>query len=157
MEHTNKIGLNTVKAKELAFELNDLLANYSVFYQNVRGFHWNIKGNKFFELHIKFEELYNNLILKIDEIAERILTLGSLPNHQFSNYLSASTIKELNETTKDIIAIESIVSSFTTLINIQRTILKLAQEIEDEGTASLMSDNIREQEKLIWMYGAYLE
>ncbi len=157
MEHTNKIGLNTVKAKELAFELNDLLANYSVFYQNVRGLHWNIKGNKFFELHIKFEELYNNLILKIDEIAERILTLGSLPNHQFSNYLSASTIKELNETTKDIIAIESIVSSFTTLINIQRTILKLAQEIEDEGTASLMSDNIREQEKLIWMYGAYLE
>lgn len=157
MEHTNKIGLNTVKAKELAFELNNLLANYSVFYQNVRGLHWNIKGNKFFELHIKFEELYNNLILKIDEIAERILTLGSLPNHQFSNYLSASTIKELNETTKDIIAIESIVSSFTTLINIQRTILKLAQEIEDEGTASLMSDNIREQEKLIWMYGAYLE
>ena len=157
MEHTNKIGLNTVKAKELAFELNDLLANYSVFYQNVRGLHWNIKGNKFFELHIKFEELYNNLILKIDEIAERILTLGSLPNHQFSNYLSASTIKELNETTKDIIAIESIVSSFTTLINIQRTILKLAQEIEDEGTASLMSDNIREQEKLIWMYSAYLE
>lgn len=157
MEHTNKIGLNTAKAKELAFELNGLLANYSVFYQNVRGLHWNIKGNKFFELHIKFEELYNNLILKIDEIAERILTLGSLPNHQFSNYLSTSTIKELNETTKDIIAIESIVSSFTTLINIQRTILKLAQEIEDEGTASLMSDNIREQEKLIWMYGAYLE
>lgn len=156
MEHTNRIGLNTVKAKELAFELNSLLANYSVFYQNVRGLHWNIKGNNFFELHIKFEELYNNLILKIDEIAERILTLGSFPNHQFSNNLNATTIKELNETTNDIIAIESIVSSFTTLINIQRIILKLAQEIEDEGTISLMSDNIREQEKLIWMYSAYL-
>lgn len=152
----NQIGINTQKAETLAKELNILLANYSLFYQNVRGCHWNIKGNKFFELHVKFEELYNDLIIKIDDIAERILTLGFNPDHQFSNYLEVSTIKEHKETSKDTTSIESIVNSFSILITLQRDILKLAQETDDEGTASLMSDNIREQEKLIWMYGSYL-
>ena len=70
MENLNAIGLDTKKAKELAEKLNVLLANYSIFYQNTRGYHWNIKGEKFFELHLKFEELYNDLFIKIDEIAE---------------------------------------------------------------------------------------
>lgn len=67
MKNTNAIGLDSKKAKKLATRLNDLLANYSIFYQNVRGYHWNIKGQKFFELHVKFEELYNDVQLKMDE------------------------------------------------------------------------------------------
>jgi len=73
MENTNRIGLNTEKTKEVADLLNELLANYSFLYQNVRGLHWNIMGDNFFELHLKFEELYNDLFIKIDDIAERIL------------------------------------------------------------------------------------
>lgn len=72
----NRIGLDQQKAKELSTELNSLLANYQIFYMNTRGYHWNIKGEKFFELHVKFEEIYNDLLLKVDEIAERVLTLG---------------------------------------------------------------------------------
>ena len=72
MDNLNQIGLNEMKAMELTKELNELLANYSIFYQNVRGYHWNIKGEKFFELHAKFEELYNDLFVKIDEIAEEL-------------------------------------------------------------------------------------
>ena len=67
------------ESKQLAEKLNDFLANYSVFHQNVRGYHWSIKGEKFFELHLKFEELYNDHIIKIDNVAERILTLGKAP------------------------------------------------------------------------------
>ncbi len=70
----NRIGLYKEKSQELADLLNDLLANYSVFYQNTRGYHWNIQGKEFFELHVKFEELYNDLFVKIDKIAERVLT-----------------------------------------------------------------------------------
>ena len=70
MKKINAIGLHQDKAEDLANKLNKLLANYSIFYQNTRGFHWNIKGEKFFELHLKFEELYNDLLLKIDEVAE---------------------------------------------------------------------------------------
>ena len=88
MKNINAIGLDSSKARLLAEKLNELLANYSIFYQNTRGYHWNIKGEKFFELHLKFEELYNDLFLKIDEVAERILTLGYTPMHNFSDYLS---------------------------------------------------------------------
>lgn len=92
--NTTEIGLDKKKSKELAKKLNVLLANYSIFYQNVRGYHWNLKGEKFFELHIKFEELYGNLYLKIDEIAERIVTLGHHANHNFSIYNLESKINE---------------------------------------------------------------
>jgi starvation-inducible DNA-binding protein len=157
MKTLTKIGLeadNSVKTSEL---LNDLLANYSMLYQNVRGYHWNVKGRKFFELHLKFEELYNNLFLKIDEIAERILTLGHIPNHKFSNYLNISAIHEAHEVADGIFAMENILFSFTELLKKQRTILELANDGNDEGTSSMMSDYIREQEKMVWMYSAYLD
>ena len=91
---TNSIGLNKVSAEKVAAELNNLLATYQVFYMNVRGYHWNIKGVSFFSLHEKFEEYYDNLVEKVDEIAERILTLGHTPIHAFSEYLTKSRIKE---------------------------------------------------------------
>jgi len=86
MTKLNAIGLDVEKSKDLANMLNDLLANFSIYYMNVRGFHWNIKGEKFFELHLKFEEIYTDLQEKIDEIAERILTLGQTPVHAYSDY-----------------------------------------------------------------------
>lgn len=156
MDNLNLIGLDTGKSQELAVLLNDLLANYSVFYQNSRGYHWNIKGEKFFELHLKFEELYNNLFIKIDEIAERILTLGYAPAYQFSNYLNSAEIKESTNVTDGHKAVENILGAYKILIKKQRNILSVAAEIDDEGTSALMSDNIREQEKLVWMYSAFL-
>ncbi|GAA0892714.1 Dps family protein [Fulvivirga kasyanovii] len=156
MDNINRIGLDTDKSKELADLLNDLLSNYSTFYQNTRGYHWNIRGDKFFELHQKFEELYNDLFLKIDEIAERILTLGHVPQHKFSDYLEKSIIPESNEITNGTKVIEEILKAFRTLLTKQRHILNFSAEINDEGTNALMSDYIREQEKLVWMYSAYL-
>ncbi|KAA9340204.1 Dps family protein [Adhaeribacter soli] len=156
MENLNAIGLDKSKSEELANKLNDLLANYSTFYQNVRGYHWNIKGEKFFELHAKFEELYNDLFLKIDELAERILTLGYAPDHKFSEYMKTSQIKESSQSRDGMKAVEDILNSFKTIILLQREILSLAQETEDEGTLALMSDYIREQEKSVWMYSAFL-
>lgn len=156
MENLNAIGLDTKKAKELAEKLNILLANCSIFYQNTRGYHWNIKGEKFFELHLKFEELYNDLFIKIDEIAERILTLGSTPKHNYSDYKKTSKIVESNEVSNGITAVNDILNSFKIIIPLQREILTLSAEAGDEGTNSLMSDYIRAQEKLVWMYSAFV-
>ncbi len=156
MSNLNQIGLNEAKTKELAILLNDLLANYSTFYQNVRGYHWNIKGDKFFELHLKFEELYNNLFLKIDEVAERILTLGFAPNHKYSDYLKEAEIPESKEVSDGHKAVSNILEAFKILLLKQRHILNLSDEIHDEGTNAQMSDNIREQEKLVWMYSSFL-
>lgn len=156
MATLNKIGLDAAKSKKLAAKLEELLANYSIFYQNTRGYHWNIQGEKFFELHLKFEELYNDLLLKIDEVAERILTLGHAPDHRYTSYNKEATIKESKPVTDGIKAVRDIVQSFGVIIALQRDILALSAEAGDEGTNALMSDYIRAQEKLVWMYSAFL-
>ncbi len=156
MKQLNRIGLDTDKATHLAEKLNELLANYSIFYQNTRGLHWNIKGNKFFELHLKFEELYNDLLLKIDEVAERILTLGHRPKHNYTDYHSTSKVSESEQISDGVTAVKTILASLQTIIVLQRELLDLSDEAGDEGTNALMSDYIRTQEKLIWMYSAYL-
>ena len=150
------IGLQQPEANELINKLNNLLANYQMFYQNTRGFHWNIRGEKFFELHLKFEELYNNLQIKIDEIAERILTLGGVPLHSFAKYIEQSTIKAIEEVTEGRQCVAEILEGFKIVIGLQRELLELSAKYNDEGTNALMSDYIREQEKLVWMYSSFL-
>jgi starvation-inducible DNA-binding protein len=153
---TNRIGLNEKKSNKLADELNVLLANYQLYYQNLRGFHWNIKGPAFFELHLKFEELYDDAVLKIDEIAERILTLGATPLHTFTDYLKHSSIKEAANVSDGEGTVTTALSNLKTLLEIERNILELSNDAGDEGTNSLMSDYITQQEKTVWMLSAYL-
>lgn len=152
----NFIGIEKTKAENLSNRLNELLANYQMFYQNLRGFHWNIKGENFFELHVKFEELYNDANLKIDEIAERILTLEGTPLHTFNNYLITSDIKEEKNVSNGREAVKAIVQNFEKLITLEREILELTGDANDEGTNSLMSDYIVETEKTMWMLNSFL-
>lgn len=156
MSNHNLIGLNQDGVSKLTGLLNKLLANYQILYMNVRGFHWNVRGENFFELHAKFEETYNELLLKVDEIAERILTLSERPLHSFSSYIERASINEERDITDGKKGISHLLDSYQKLIKEQREILELAGEIGDEGTSSLMSDYIKEQEKTIWMLGAYL-
>lgn len=153
----NLVGIDQNKAKELASMLNQLLADYQLFYQNLRGFHWNIKGKEFFELHLKFEEFYDDAVIKIDEIAERILTLEGEPLHTFSDYVNTSKIKEEKGITNGVEGVKIIVDNFSTLILLEREILAKAGDADDEGTVSLMSDYISQTEKTLWMLNSYLK
>ncbi|MGB0391181.1 MAG: Dps family protein [Salibacteraceae bacterium] len=152
----NFIGLETEKANTISSKLNELLANYQLFYQNLRGFHWNIKGENFFELHLKFEELYNEANVAVDEIAERILTLQGQPLHSFTQYLNHASIKESVDVKNGRLAVEVIVANYGVLISLEREILELAGDTNDEGTNSLMSDYIVASEKTVWMLNSYL-
>ncbi len=154
---TNFIGLDKEKSKVLSEKLNELLADYSIFYQNIRGYHWNITGDKFFELHDKFQELYEDLFVKIDEVAERIKTLGHTPNHQFSIYQKLAKVKESTEVSDGVKDVKDTLESFKIIITLQREILDLSADANDEGTNALMSDYISQLEKLVWMYTAYLK
>jgi len=153
----NLIGIDKTKAKGLSDKLNLLLADYQLFYQNLRGLHWNIKGKEFFELHTKFEEFYDDAVVKVDEIAERILTLEAEPFHTFSDYLKNSQIKEEKSVTNGVEGVKVVVKNFSTIITLEREILSLAGDADDEGTASLMSDYISETEKTLWMLNSYLQ
>ncbi|GIV41719.1 MAG: DNA starvation/stationary phase protection protein [Vicingaceae bacterium] len=151
----NKTPNYLENSKEIADELNELLSDYQVFYMNVRGFHWNIKGEKFFELHMKFEELYNDLAMKIDEIAERIRTLGFFPLHTFKDYLENATVKPVKNLSEGKECVKEIVKALETILPKQHKILIMTEDT-DESTNALMSDYLREQEKLLWMYRSYL-
>ena len=156
MTQLNSIGLDVEKAGLLSEKLNKLLANFQVYYQNLRGIHWNIRGKAFFDLHAKFEELYTDANIKVDEIAERVLTLGGTPEHTFEDYINLSHVPVGKNVSKDEEAVELIVSSLTELLKIERVILDQSDEANDEGTNAMMSDLITEQEKTVWMMKAWL-
>ena len=154
---TNILGLPIKESEIIVTDLNVLLSSFQVYYQNLRGIHWNIRGKRFFDLHVKFEELYNDAQLKIDLIAERVLTIGGTPLHTFEDYIKSNMIKVGKNISVDEKAVHLIVNSLSELLKIERVILEQSATINDEGTNALMSDFIAEQEKTIWMMTAWLE
>lgn len=152
----NQIGLDDKKAARLADNLNDLLANFQLFYQNLRGVHWNIRGENFFQLHLKFEELYTDAQLKIDEIAERVLTLGVVPHHTFSDYLAQAKIKEAKNVSEDRKAVQTVLDGQKVLLTLMRDALSAAADAGDEGTVDLLGGYISQYEKNSWMLAAWL-
>ncbi len=154
---TNDIGLEIKDSKALVKKLNNLLANYEVYYQNLRNFHWNVSGPNFFELHAKFEELYDAANLAIDETAERILTLGERPYSSFEEFISNSKITEAKNITNPTKMVETVRENLNTLLELERGVMMTATEHNDEGTADLMSEYIAAKEKVVWMVSAYLK
>ena len=154
--NTTILGLDAQKTKNLVTGLNSLLSNFQVYYQNLRGLHWNIKGKSFFELHVKFEEFYTDSQEKIDLIAERILTLEGTPLHTFAEYSELSKVAVGKNISNDVDAVTLVVNSLSELLKIEREILNESDDANDEGTNSMMSDFIAEQEKTIWMLNAWL-
>lgn len=137
--------------------LNQLLSSYQIHYQNLRSLHWNVKGRAFFELHLKYEELYTRSLEIIDELAERILSIGEVPLSRFSEYAKTSKINE-NEIIKDgSTGVQYILDAQLSLLEQEKEILAQSDEKYDEGTNSLMSDLIGEKEKLNWMFKSWLE
>ncbi|MBN1183817.1 MAG: DNA starvation/stationary phase protection protein [Bacteroidales bacterium] len=153
----NQIGLNENYTDSMVGKLNVFLSNIQIFYANVRGFHWNITGKQFFMLHEKFEELYDSLNEKADEVAERILMLGGKPENLYSKYISAASIKEKDGISSAEETVKEVLEGLKTLLAEEKKIISVASENHDEGTVNLLSGFIDEQEKMIWMYGAFLK
>ena len=155
-KHETDLKLDSKDLSEIVEQLNIILANYHIFYMNVRGYHWNVKGSDFFTLHVKFEELYTQLQLQIDEIAERILTLRGTPMHAYSDFSQVATIEEDKNVSEGRACVQGILNGLTLMIGKQREIVELAEQAEDQGTADLLTGYVQAQEKLVWMYNAYL-
>ncbi|MTI32826.1 Dps family protein [Xanthovirga aplysinae] len=153
----NLIGIEKASAKQISEKLNELLASYQVFYQNLRGFHWNVTGPNFFELHAKFESMYNEAATAIDEIAERILKLENSPLHNFGDYLKVSKVEGVKNVSKDTATVKHTIENMSQLLKIERKILKLASDANDEGTIVLIDDLISSKEKAVWMFSAFLK
>lgn len=155
MKTLDYLGLEEKATGKIIESLQQLLADFQVFYTNLRGFHWNIKGHSFFTLHSKFEEMYDDTAEKVDELAERILMLGGVPVNKFSDYLKNAKIKEVANISCGEEAVKNILDTYKVIIGEERKLLALASEASDEASVALMSDYLTEQEKLVWMLVAY--
>jgi len=152
----NYLGIEQSKLKEVADKMNILLAGYNVYYQNLRSFHWHINGNSFFDMHNVFEDLYNDAKVKIDDIAERILTIGHKPYGSMLDYLAKSTIDETRDRLEDEIMVNKIISNHAELIRLSRDIISTASRNNDEGTVDMMGGILSTIEKKSWMLSSWL-
>lgn len=152
-----KIKLKEEKVKPVVDHLNDLLANYHIHYQKVRGCHWNVKGKSFFTLHLKFEELYTEALTTIDELAERILTLGKPPISTFKDYIKTAKLKEVDTIgMKDTAMVKEILEDMETLIGMERDILSITADAGDDGTNDMVNRFMQFQEKNTWMLRSFV-
>ncbi|MBC7922130.1 MAG: DNA starvation/stationary phase protection protein [Ferruginibacter sp.] len=158
-EELNQIGLGIKQIEPIAIALNELISEYQIHYQNMLGFHWNVKGRRFFELHEQFEKLYNIAKETVDEIAERILTLGFTPFHTMTDYLETARVQQIKEArnlSNDQEIVRYIVGDLRALLEKERDIHALASDVKDIGTYHQLEDYISQQEKTIWMLNSWL-
>ena len=145
------LNLDKEKTQLTVNELNILLADYHLYYQKLRNFHWNIVGTNFFDLHEKFEEMYDDAKLKVDEIAERILTLRHSPKSNLTDYLEITNLQESKSDLNDGEMVETLLNDHGTIIDQMRKVVNVADDASDEGTIDLIGAYIRELEKTSWM------
>ena len=141
----------------VATSLNGLLADTTLFYQKLRHYHWNVQGQKFFELHVKFEEIYNKWVLFIDQIAERIIALDTVPLHTLQSMLKHATLKEDEEVPDAGDMVNRLIADLVAMRASIDGIIREAEESGDRTTANIL-DGIRDGlEADRWMLGAWLK
>ncbi|WP_297762425.1 DNA starvation/stationary phase protection protein [uncultured Muriicola sp.] len=151
----NYLNIKEEHLLPVVIELNTLLAEYHLYYQKLRNFHWNILGKNFFDLHQQFEDMYTDARTKIDEIAERILTLRYHPMSNLSAYLETATIEESTGKLQDTEMVAEILKSHSIILKQMTEVKSKADAVKDEGTIDLIGAYIREMEKVSWMLNAW--
>lgn len=150
------IGIPSEDRIKIAEGLKALLADSYTLYLQTHNFHWNVTGPKFRDLHLMFEEHYTELSTAVDEIAERIRTLGVAAPGTYKAFASLSSIQEIEGVPSPEEMIQILNNGHEKVVKSCRSALKLAQDADDESTASLVSDRMRLHEKTAWMLRSML-
>ncbi len=150
MESMN-IGIDSQHRASVAESLKHLLADSYTLYLQTHNFHWNVTGPRFRDLHLLFEEQYTELATAVDEIAERIRTLGAPAPGTYREFAQFSKIEEVEGTIAAEEMVRILTASHEQVVRTCREALAKAQEADDESSAALISDRMREHEKTAWM------
>ncbi|MEW9797441.1 Dps family protein [Alteromonas sp. CYL-A6] len=150
------IGISEGDRTEIANGLGKLLADSYTLYLQTHNFHWNVTGPQFRELHLMFEEHYTELATAVDEIAERIRTLGVPAPGTYKAFAALSAIEEVDGVPEATEMVRLLCHGHEQVVKTCRTVLKLAQDADDESTAALVGDRMRVHEKTAWMLRAML-
>lgn len=145
------IGIADQDRTRIADGLARLLADSYTLYLQTHNFHWNVVGPQFRELHLMFEEQYTELATAVDEIAERIRTLGVAAPGTYKAFAELSTVQEVDGVPDADRMVELLTVGNEQVVKTCRDVLSIAQQADDESTASLVSDRMRVHEKSAWM------
>jgi starvation-inducible DNA-binding protein len=145
-----------IMSKELVKAVNQQVANWTVLYVKLHNYHWYIKGKNFFTLHEKFEELYNEANVHVDELAERILALEAKPVATMKEVLETSSLKEATGNENEEQMVQTVVDDFEKMVDELQEAIELAEEAKDEGTGDMLIAVKQSLKKHIWMLKAYL-
>ena len=142
--------------QKLDKQLNGLVATWSVLYTKLHNYHWYVSGPSFFTLHTKFEELYNEVTLNLDSLAERILSKGGKPVATLKEHLEISIVKEAsgNETAEEMV--NELITDFKAVMDALSNGMELATETGDDRTEDLLNAHYQSLEKHTWMLSAFL-
>src|SRR5699024_2492391 len=136
--------------------LNQLLSNQFVMYVKLHRYHWFVQGRHFFQLHEKFEEMYNEFASDLDEVAERILMIDGKPLATMVKYLKEATLEEANADDKENEMISKLKEDYKQIIReVRDEGMPLAEEQNDEPTLDLLISIQAKLEKYVWMLTAY--
>ena len=142
--------------KTLNNQLNDLVATWSVVYTKLHNYHWYVSGPSFFTLHAKFEELYNETTLTLDEIAERILALGGKPVATLKEHLEMSLVEEATGKESAEEMVQTIINDFSVMMDALNKAMETAAEMGDDRTEDLLNAKFQSLEQHSWMLSAFL-
>ena len=151
----SRLGYTKLETAEIVEALNKLLANYSVHYQKLRNFHWNVKGADFFDIHEKFEDQYNDAKVAIDDIAERIRVFGQTPYSTMKEYLDESEIKESSSDLTAMEMVSEILKDYEILLEHMFNVINVGLDKGDSGTVDMMNAMVKKTEKNHWMFTAF--
>ena len=151
-----KLGFTYLETAEIVVNLNALMANYFVFYQKLRNFHWNVETQDFFELHEEFEKEYNITKEHIDIIAERIRVFGLNPSMTIREMLTFSEIKEVKtEAMSPVAMVTELLKDYEILHAKMLDIINAALETGDNVTEQIITDFMKNLEKRNWRFTSW--
>jgi len=143
--------------QQIAASLSKLLADTYTLYLKTQGFHWNVTGPRFHDLHKLFEEQYNELAGANDEIAERIRALGVKAPASYSEFKKLASISEETGVPAANEMIRQLLADNRSAVRAAETVVEVADEHDDVGSADLATQRVRAHEKAAWMLDALLQ
>ena len=151
------IGIPESSRVEIADGLSRLLADTYTLYIKTHYYHWNVTGPMFNSLHLMFENQYNELATAVDDIAERIRSLGCFAPgtyHEFSRLTAVNEDKDIPAAKN---MIENLVQGQETVVKTARSLFPVVNNANVEATADLLTQRIQLHEKTAWMLRSLLE
>jgi len=153
-----EIGIKPADSAEVANSLNRLLADEHVLYIKTRNAHWNVEGPDFLSIHRFFEEQYKQLEQIIDDVAERIRTIGHYAEATLEKFLQETHLSEQGREKNDSAGfIRSLLEDHDTIIiHLREDIERCTNDLKDAGTADFITGVLETHEKMAWMLRAHL-